>query len=68
MEVDAVQYRLFLKRRAEMVMCHTWPRVRQIWEIHATSLPGLVERLHEFPKSDGFLTMYGCVSPLLHEI
>ena len=29
----------------------------QIWEIHATSLAGLVERLHEFPKSDGFQTM-----------
>ena len=33
---------------------HTWSGICQIWEVHATPLPGLVERLHEFAKSDGF--------------
>ena len=37
---------------------HTWSGIRQIWEIHATSQPGQAERLHEFPKSDGFQAMY----------
>ena len=43
---------------------HTWSGIRQIWEIHATSLPGLFERLHEFPKSDRFPTMYDHDHPL----
>ena len=37
--------------------------IRQIWEIHATSLPGLAQRLHEFPKSEGFKAMFGLVNP-----
>ena len=37
---------------------HTWSGIRQIWEIHATSQPAQAERLHEFPKSDGFQAMY----------
>ena len=43
----------------------TWSGIRQIWEIHATSLPGLDERLHEYPKYDGFqcVTAKNKISP-----
>ena len=33
-------------------------RILRIWEIHAASQPGQAERLHEFPKSGGYQTMY----------
>ena len=37
---------------------HTWSRNLQICEIHATRWRGPSQRLHEFPKSGGFQTMY----------